>query len=48
MSESVAAHHNLNELIHDLAQRLPRVVPFDYINLTLHDPVRNGCASIYS
>ena len=41
VSESVAAHHNLNELIHDLAQRLPRVVPFDYINLTLHDPVRN-------
>ena len=41
VSESVAAHHNLHELIHDLAQRLPRVVPFDYINLTLHDPARN-------
>ncbi len=41
VSESVAAHHNLHELIHDLAQRLPRVVPFDYINLTLHDPGRN-------
>jgi formate hydrogenlyase transcriptional activator len=41
VSESVASHQNLNELIRDLAQRLPRVVPFDYINLTLHDPVRN-------
>jgi formate hydrogenlyase transcriptional activator len=41
VSESVASHKNLNELVHDLAQRLPRVVPFDYINLTLHDPVRN-------
>jgi formate hydrogenlyase transcriptional activator len=41
VSESVASHQNLSELVHDLAQRLPRVVPFDYINLTLHDPVRN-------
>ena len=41
VSESVASHKNLNELVHDLAQRLPRVVPFDYINLTLHDPIRN-------
>jgi formate hydrogenlyase transcriptional activator len=41
VSESIASHHNLSELVHDLAQRLPRVVPFDYINLTLHDPKRN-------
>ena len=27
VSESVAAHHNLNELIHDLAQRLPAWCP---------------------
>ena len=32
---------DLNELFHDLAQRLPRIVPFDYINLVLHDPARN-------
>src|SRR5262249_29475512 len=25
----------------DLAQRLPRIVPFDYINLVLHDPARD-------
>ena len=42
VSESIASHHNLNELMRDLAQRLPRVVPFDYINLTLHDPERNA------
>ena len=34
-------HRNLNELFTDLAQRLPRVVPFDYINLLLHDPARD-------
>ena len=37
VSESIASHPDLNELFHDLAQRLPRVVPFDYINLVLHD-----------
>src|SRR5262249_55265883 len=26
VSESIASHHNLNELMRDLAQRLPRVV----------------------
>jgi formate hydrogenlyase transcriptional activator len=33
-------HRDLNELFHDLAQRLPRVVPFDFIDLVLHDPTR--------
>jgi formate hydrogenlyase transcriptional activator len=41
VSESIASHPDLNELFHDLAQRLPRIVPFDYINLVLHDPARN-------
>ena len=41
VSESIASHRDLNELFRDLAQRLPRIVPFDYINLVLHDPVRN-------
>ena len=40
VSESIAVHRDLNELFHDLAQRLPRIVPFDYINLVLHDPTR--------
>ena len=41
VSESIASHRNLNNLFHDLAERLPRVVSFDYINLLLHDPARN-------
>jgi formate hydrogenlyase transcriptional activator len=41
VSESIASHRSLSHLLQDLAERLPRVVPFDYINLTLHDPVRN-------
>src|SRR5262245_46213959 len=38
ISEAIAAHRNLKELFQDLAQRLPRIVPFDCINLVLHDP----------
>jgi formate hydrogenlyase transcriptional activator len=41
VSESIASHRNLNELFEDLAARLPPVVPFDYINLLLHDPVKD-------
>ena len=33
ISEAIAAHRDLNALFHDLAQRLPRIVPFDFINL---------------
>jgi formate hydrogenlyase transcriptional activator len=40
ISEAIAMHRDLNELFHDLAQRLPRTVPFDFINLVLHDPTR--------
>jgi formate hydrogenlyase transcriptional activator len=41
VTESIASHRDLNELFRDLAQRLPRIVPFDYINLVLHDATRN-------
>jgi formate hydrogenlyase transcriptional activator len=41
ISEAIAAHRDLHELFHDLAQRLPRVVPFDYLNLLLHNPARD-------
>lgn len=41
VSESIAAHRDLAELFHDLAQRLPRAVKFSYIALILHDPKRN-------
>jgi formate hydrogenlyase transcriptional activator len=41
VSESIASYRDLNELFHDLGQRLPRIVPFDYITLILHDPARD-------
>ena len=41
VSESIASHRDLNDLFHDLARRLPRIVPFDYINLVVHDASRN-------
>jgi formate hydrogenlyase transcriptional activator len=40
VSESIASHRDLNEMFRDLGERLPRIVPFDYINLLLHDPER--------
>jgi formate hydrogenlyase transcriptional activator len=40
ISEAILMRRDLNELFHDLAQRLPRIVPFDFINLVLHDPTR--------
>src|SRR5881296_2288084 len=40
VSESIASHRDLDELLHDLSQRLPPIVPFDYINVVLHDSAR--------
>jgi formate hydrogenlyase transcriptional activator len=42
VSESIASHRDVAALLHDLAQRLPRIVPFDVVNIVLHDPVRNS------
>ena len=41
VSESIASHRDLEELLRDLAQRLPQIVPFDYINVVLHEPARD-------
>lgn len=41
VSESIASHRDLSELFHDLARRLPRLVPFDFINLILYDAQRD-------
>jgi formate hydrogenlyase transcriptional activator len=41
VSQAIASHRDLEELFRDLAQRLPEIVPFDYINAVLHDPARN-------
>jgi formate hydrogenlyase transcriptional activator len=37
VGESIAAHRDLSNLFEALAQLLPRLVPFDFINLVLHD-----------
>src|SRR5581483_2028275 len=41
VSEAIAAHRDLPGLFHDLAQRLPKVLAFDFIGLVLHDAERN-------
>jgi formate hydrogenlyase transcriptional activator len=41
VSESIASHRDLDELFQDLAQRIPQIVPFDYINVVLHDASRD-------
>jgi formate hydrogenlyase transcriptional activator len=38
VSESIASHRDLGDMFDDLGRRLPRIVPFDYILLLLHDP----------
>src|SRR5213594_318127 len=40
VSESIASHRDLDELLNDLSQRLPPIVAFDYINVVLHDSAR--------
>ena len=41
VAEAIAQHRDLGELFHELAERLHRVVQFEYLNLILHDPARN-------
>jgi len=41
ISEAIASHRDLGEMFRDLGRRLPGIVPFDYINLLLHDPERD-------
>src|SRR5262245_41793791 len=41
VAEAIAVHRDLGGLFHELARRLPRIVPFDYVNLVLHDPARD-------
>src|SRR5262249_62278901 len=42
LSEAISSHRDLQALFHDLADRLHRVVHFDYLILVLHDAVHNG------
>jgi formate hydrogenlyase transcriptional activator len=41
VSESIAFHRDLGDLFRDLAQRLPHIVPFDFINVVLHESTRD-------
>jgi formate hydrogenlyase transcriptional activator len=41
VSESIASYRDLRELFQELSRRLPQLVPFDFINLVLHDPARD-------
>jgi len=41
VTEAIASHRDLQSLFHELADRLRRVVRFDYLILVLHDPVNN-------
>src|SRR5258708_30214835 len=41
VAEAIAQHRGLGDLFHELAERLHRVVEFEYLNLILHDPARN-------
>jgi len=41
VSESIASYRDVGELFRVLGARLPRLVPFDFLNLVLHDPVRD-------
>ena len=41
VSESIASYRDLGELFQVLSQRLPQLVPFDFINLVLHDPAKD-------
>jgi formate hydrogenlyase transcriptional activator len=41
VSESIAQHLDLATLLRDLAHRLPRVVPVNFIGVSLHDPQHN-------
>jgi formate hydrogenlyase transcriptional activator len=41
VSEAIAAHRDLKVLFKELGKRLPSVVPFEFIGLILHDPLRD-------
>jgi formate hydrogenlyase transcriptional activator len=41
VSEAISAHHDLKALFKELGKRLPSVVPFEFIGLILHDPLRD-------
>lgn len=41
VTDAVALHDGLDKLLHDLAQRLLKIVHFDSVSFVLHDPAAN-------
>jgi formate hydrogenlyase transcriptional activator len=41
VSEAISVHRDLKALFKELGKRLPSVVPFEFIGLILHDPLRD-------
>ncbi|BCA53236.1 hypothetical protein W02_03760 [Nitrospira sp. KM1] len=41
VGQAISAHRNLDDLFGDLARRLPRVVQVNYVDLSLHDEVKD-------
>ncbi len=40
VAQTISAHRDLDELFRELAQRLPRVVQVNFVDLSLHDPMK--------
>ena len=40
VSEAIARHPDLPALLKDLARRLPRIIPVNFVGLSLYDPER--------
>ncbi len=41
VAQAISAQRDLDRLFYDLAHRLPRVVQVNFVDLSLHDPVKN-------
>ena len=40
VAQAISAQRDLDQLFHDLAHCLPRVVQVNYVDLSLHDPIK--------
>ncbi len=41
VAQAITAHHDLDALCRELARRLPRIVEVSYVDVSLHDPVKD-------
>ena len=47
LSRSIAGRTDLRSLLSGVAESLRRIVRFNHIGMSLHDPNGNGCRSIF-